>query len=294
MKSLAILIFLWFISGINSASAQFPNFPDSNAFWRMDVMDQPGLIYQFGYHLKAENNDTLINGIWYNSLWNGAEGEGGSFAGGFRENEVGQVFYYHPNSNTEYLLYDFNVETGDTVEVFTGDPASNVILEVLRIVSVTVLVNNNGTPYRQIGILPLWAISPGAGDSDEHWIEGVGGTSGLFGTTGLLSLSPNTYMGCMEHNDTLWPWGGPGSCNWTLGIHDVRDRFSSAASPNPSTGLFHLSQAPKQITVYNAQGKQLFRQHGNEVDLSAYPPGVYTAVVETKKGPSAQRLVVVR
>ncbi|MCO5275092.1 MAG: T9SS type A sorting domain-containing protein [Flavobacteriales bacterium] len=66
------------------------------------------------------------------------------------------------------------------------------------------------------------------------------------------------------------------------------------ATPNPSTGLFHLSQAAEQIIVYNAQGKLLFRQHGNEVDLSAYAPGVYTAVVQTAKGRSAMRLVVVR
>ena len=66
------------------------------------------------------------------------------------------------------------------------------------------------------------------------------------------------------------------------------------ATPNPSTGLFHLGQTARHITVYNTQGTLLFRTHGNEVDLGAYPPGVYSAVVETKKGPSAQRLVVVR
>ena len=80
----------------------------------------------------------------------------------------------------------------------------------------------------------------------------------------------------------------------TVNINRVADRTLPAATPNPSTGLFHLAQASAQITVYNAQGRLLFRQHGDEVDLSAYPPGVYTAVVQTAKGSSALRLVVMR
>ncbi len=98
----------------------------------------------------------------------------------------------------------------------------------------------------------------------------------------LLYVSPDApdTMPCEELPVTVSGYGG----------------FNSmlTATPNPSTGLFHLGQAAEQIIVYNAQGKLLFRQHGNEVDLSSYPPGVYTAVVQTAKGNSAQRLVVVR
>ena len=69
---------------------------------------------------------------------------------------------------------------------------------------------------------------------------------------------------------------------------------SLSVSPNPSTGLFTLGQAAEQISVYNAQGRLLFRQHDREVDLSAYPPGLYTAVVRTAQGVGSIRLMVQR
>jgi hypothetical protein len=277
-----------------TVSAQFPSFPDSNAFWMMYVLDQPGIIDEFGFHMKEMNHDTLLNGQWYNSLWHDAEGEGGDFAGGIRSVPQGRVYYFHPNTNAEYLLYDFGVDVGDTVEAFVGGPDDPIAsLELIHIVSIDSLVNENGTPFRQIGILPQWAFDSGE-LSSQSWTQGVGGTGGLFGTVGLLSLSPNTYLGCMEHNDSLWPGGVPGACTWTLGVHVEHGQVRASVTPNPSTGLFHFNQGSERITVFNAMGQLLFRTHGSTIDLGGYPPGIYTAVCQSAPGIATQRLVVVR
>jgi hypothetical protein len=162
--------------------------------------------------------------------------------------------------------------------------------------------------------------------------EGVHGGIAMFDSTGTLlenyfqgnGAGVWTYMGGTgaaiygimptgDGSDDYWIWGSyhgydDGTTNDTLQRMVSRLHGLSAGvaegpavpqanlqiSPNPSGGLFRISRAAEQISVYNAQGKLLFRQHGNEVDLSAYPPGVYTAVVQAAKGNSAQRLVVVR
>ncbi|MBZ0207355.1 MAG: T9SS type A sorting domain-containing protein, partial [Flavobacteriales bacterium] len=62
----------------------------------------------------------------------------------------------------------------------------------------------------------------------------------------------------------------------------------------PSTGIFTISQEAEQVSVYTAQGRLLFRQHGKDVDLSAYPPGLYHAVVRTAQGVGHVRLMVQR
>lgn len=108
--------------GLRPAVAQFPSFPDSNALWLMDMYGQSGFIEQFGYHLSATDHDTLVNGTWYSSLWAGTEGQGGAFTGGLREDLQNRIFYYHPNTSSEYLLYDFDPMIGETLHVWVGDP----------------------------------------------------------------------------------------------------------------------------------------------------------------------------
>ncbi|MDR2962298.1 MAG: T9SS type A sorting domain-containing protein [Bacteroidales bacterium] len=46
------------------------------------------------------------------------------------------------------------------------------------------------------------------------------------------------------------------------------------AYPNPTTGIVNVNKASK-IKVYNLQGTLLHKTFGTQVDLSAFPSGVY-------------------
>ena len=224
--------------------------------------------------------DTIIDGDQYVVL---------STTQLINDNGIGQV--YIRSDGETHLLYDFDVEVGDTVfDVYIME----MPLQDMRIISVdTILIT--GKYRKRIGIED---IDGSLSSETPYWIQGIGGTGGLTTTCNCI-YPPSPILVCMSANDTIqlgFDEGYPGHCFQigNIGMGEFNIANSPLATPNPSSGLFHLSQAPKQITVYNAQGKQLFRQHGNEVDLSAYPPGVYPAVVQTERGPSAQRLVVVR
>jgi hypothetical protein len=271
--------------------AQFPSFPDSNAVWLMDVYGQSGFIQQNGYHLRGANHDTLINGESYSSLWQGLEGQAGAFAGGLRKDGQERVYYFHPNSNSEHLLYDFNPIAGETMEVWIGShdqPAPTPVL--MHITSVTSMLNPNGTPYTEIGIINDIALSSGQG-SNHVWIEGVGGSGGLLSTWGS-DIAPlySVHLNCMQYNDSVWPAGLPGLCS-PMSVTEILNN-AVMLSPNPSFGRFTVT-FPELLTascfygVYDALGKLLVQQplqpgiSTAEIDLSRFGAGMYSIKVSS-------------
>ncbi len=289
------------------ASAQtsvYHPFPDSNAVWGM-VSGCSDMVLQCGNSIYIQNyfaGDTSIEGNTYKVVHEVVSQDAGGCCGppedlgpGFlRDDTVARKVYWRiPGMDADTLLFDFTLELGDTLGGLYGNTGlcAGGVFTVQSIDSVQVggsfrrRINFSGTdPCQQTSI-----------------IEGMGSTNGLT----ACYATPNTFsilLMCFTVNGELLymsPCGEPDlqACGEIPStITDTSHNLGAVrpATPNPSTGLFHLSQAAEQIIVYNAQGKLLFRQHGNEVDLSGYPPGVYTAVVQKAHGRSAQRLVVVR
>lgn len=283
MKHTLLLTFSCILISQSHLVAQFPAFPDSSAFWLMGVFDGPNQINSYGFHLKSTNHDTIIGGESFNSLWHGMEGQGVGFAGGIREID-NMVYYYHPNTDSTYLLYDFDPLIGDSLDIWnSGSDVPFSVTHRIYIESIDTFINNIGTTYKVIGILDQAAIQGSQGVSN-WWIQGVGGTGGLLSTSGSLTVSIYTTMACMSHNDSIWPSGAPGMCSTTLIIEE--ETIAWSATPNPSTGHFTFDstpeaagQQPKQIVVYDAFGREVLQTFGTSVDLSGEPEGVYVARV---------------
>ena len=225
--------------------------------WRTDEYDGPSFIGSYYNFMEQTVHDSLIHGEWFNLIWNGLEGQSTGLAGGLREDADQRIYFYHANTDSIYLLYDFDPEVGDSMEVWSGDPlASFPITQWMFIESIDYEVNSNGMMYKAIGIAREGLEGHGAIDS---WIQGVGGTGGLFTTIGSLSVSVYTVHGCMVANDTLWPWGTPGTCGPTGVVeHNMNDL---SIFPNPNNGRFTLllpdgTAAMASTILWNAQGKQ--------------------------------------
>jgi len=187
-------------------------------------------------------------------------------------------------------LYDFTVTVGDTLRGLyanTGLCAENVVT-VVSIDSVEV-----GNNYRRrINILNDQCFGPSI-------IEGIGSTTGLTSCY-IMNKSFGIILTCFTVNGELLyekPCGAPelAPCgDLPLGFHNGQYPAVYVVSPNPSTGVFHLGQAARQVAVYNAQGSLLFQAQGKELDLGSYPPGLYHAVVRTAQGVGHVRLMVQR
>lgn len=288
------------------ASAQtsvYHPFPDSNAVWGMGS----GCIFDMtcgtgAYTRDFYNGDTLFAGQEYKVIseqhmiisgssdcCNPDFGEGMCY---LREDTIQRMVYIRPlGMDSDIVLYDFTLGVGDTLKGYFADyDFCGMENETVHSID-SILI---GSTFRK-------RINFGSVDeyTDFSFIEGIGSTNGLkacfygFGEMGIslycFSVNGELLYVSPDAPDTM-------PCEELPVSNSDYVVFNAelTVTPNPSTGLFHLGQAAQQISVYNVQGILLFRTHGTEVDLSAYPPGVYTAVVETKKGRRVERLVVVR
>lgn len=262
------------------AQAQFPAFPDSNAVWRTDEYDGPNFLSSSYYHMEQANHDSLINGEWYSLVWHGLEGQDHSLVGGLREDSDRRVYFYHANTDSTYLLYDFDPAVGDSMEIWVGDPIgmSSPSTQWMYVDSIVLSSNNNGTTYKVIGIMSEAAILGEQGVVD-WWIEGVGGSGGLFTTIGSLSVSVYSVLGCMFADDTLWPLGTPGEC-WPTGIVDGEPLGGTARfHPTITADVLYFDKAPvpRSVEVFNTDGRLLYRTVVNRTILSVahLPQGSY-------------------
>ncbi len=298
------------------SSAQF--YPAATANW---------CIWDGGYPLGPNNSpnrhltmeedaDTLISGhsyqriVQYNYSDYNEPAVPWFYASTFyvRSGSSGKGFLYLPDSAAEYLTGDLSAIVDDTVHdvlVLYLDPSCGWDFQITDAIvdSIVMITHGEVTVQRHYVHTPCYSSTnfdfiP----SLSFWQAGYGASNGPFLTfSNLLALiGPACVVADGEFVYSAWsePQGMPGTpCNCPdvdLGVAEFNRDEAAYFSPNPSTGLFHINHTTRQVSIYNAQGRLLFQTHGPVVDLNAYPPGVYTAVVQTAKGSSALRLVVMR
>jgi hypothetical protein len=307
-KIITILLFTFTFSlSASFCKAQFNTyhqFPDSNAVWGEDSMNCScgDGCEEYGYNFIV-NGDTIVNGLtyhkvyqnagyWFNSCGGGpgysVYSYSNSFFGAYREDTMKHIYacctsYLHSHDS---LLYDFNLNVGDTLKQFTVREYSNSPpVTVFSIDSLLI-----GSNYRKQYNLAI------NGDTDS-WtepsiIEGIGSTEGLFDIisqpfevgSGLLCFSQN--------GKELWSMSSNDSCSLYYlgeGIPTIEKPSSTiSVSPNPSNGRFIVSFShPKRvsgsqtITIYNILGESVLKetlrstQGDNLIDMSNQPNGVY-------------------
>lgn len=251
-------------------------FPDSNAMWNILFIAN---CFEFGstqenYSIEI-SGDTLIDSLVYHKLSTpfleeisssdcGSSGSPG-FRGFIREDTVTRKVYYNPSGQNEYLLYDFNLEVGDTLEGWLA--SFNMPNTVQQIDSV--LVGNN---YRK-----RWRIND---CYSIDIIEGIGCTFGLIKeTVPCISDLPSYGLTCFkQEGETLYP-NTTTDCELITGIET--HQLNNLLYPNPATNTLTLNTDLKnaQLKVLNAQGQLVYQSaiinSQSAIDVSQLSPGIY-------------------
>jgi hypothetical protein len=268
------LCLLTFKVGKSQTNVYHP-FPDSAAMWNVHFLN-----FCFGptteeFHSILITGDTIINSQTYHKLnipaiqvltnscsiyttlgYNGA----------IREDSANKTVYIMaPSSTTEEVLYDFNLQVGDTVRGYFYNTISGNH-EVVQSID-SVLVGGN---YRK-----RWNINP---NYQVQFIEGVGSTYGLIETLpgGFVTDLPAISVICFsENNMTLYP-NNLGNCNLITSMESPENNPGiSKIFPNPfsdETTIYAdhiLSNAT--LTIYNTQGqvvKQIENITGRTITLN--------------------------
>ena len=171
--------------------------------WDPEGGDDPYMPYTFIYQLEE---DTTINDLTYQRLTGrfslSTMPSNKEYVAALRFAENKKVFVHY--DNTEYLLYDFGAQVGDTLEIFGGidhymdfKTITHVITEIdslddgrLQIYSNAIIQESEGydTPFERL--------------YPKIWIEGVGSKDGIVqnSATNRIGIGPCVLL-CAYHND---------------------------------------------------------------------------------------------
>lgn len=182
-----------------------------------------------GYGLTTEifqiEGDSIVDSKLYNKIWVSSDSlTTMHFQGLLREDS--NVVYYIPPDFGEGILYDFNLEIGDTTSVnniFCGDE-----LIPIHIIDIDTVEYFGESRKR-------WLIGEN-GNVEEIWIEGIGSLNGpLYTKYWYCIICPVWELLCYHKNNTLeYIMPGETDCYQnTVGIEESITKDEILIRPNP-------------------------------------------------------------
>ncbi|HKR07088.1 MAG TPA: T9SS type A sorting domain-containing protein [Bacteroidia bacterium] len=288
MKKLLLIVATLTTLTAKSQTSFYHPFPDSSAIWNYHFLNY---CFPFGtsdnYYSITISGDTVINSQVYHQLntpfllSTGTCGGGIStgYKGSVRQDTANKkVFYVPPSSSTEELLYDFNMQVGDTVKGFL----ESIAFPQDTVQSIdSVLV---GSDYRK-----RWNINQCYNIS---LIEGIGSTYGL------IELSPSCFPDWPEYSLTCFTQNGmtlyPDTNTICELITDVENIYPenhfTTIYPNPFSDKLNFTVNNKErseIILYDIASRKLLQQQFiNSVSLNTeqLSKGLYLYEVQDRNG----------
>jgi len=309
MKKVCGLVCMMWVAGAAQAQEDYHPFPTSNAEWR--VIAYNGLKYhetlyephnRFAYRMIEY--DTLIEGTIYSSImpiW--VDDKLGYCA--FRE-ENKRVYVYLPECG-EHLLYDFNLEVGDTI-FYTVSAVGDIDKGMYYgcngthyqvLVSTDSFELNTGEKRRRLH------LSGGGGNYGGNWIEGIGD----MGNLGVFNPFVNRYtwggdsfaFTCFSQNqESVYISPRCKNCDCKESPNNVINIISLGISifPNPTTGQLRITNyelSIKQVELYSIVGNLIQTVNVDtdeiEIDMENLQSGVYFVKVITDKEVITKKIV---
>jgi hypothetical protein len=299
MKKLLLIIILVFVTLFsNGQTSVYHPFPDSDAVWNIQLSMYCSPIYSYGEQYSITiTGDTLINSRTYhkltipnvvksyNTTYCGNTTSG--YRGAIRQDIANKkVFFVRPSDNLERLLYDFNMQVGDTVPWFEHIIKPDIVQSID-----SVLV---GGSYRK-----RWNINE---QYRISFIEGIGSTYGLIKQSpgsGFIGYFPDLSITCYSQNGiTLYP-NSSADCQLITYVNSP-DKIADQVKifPNPSNGFLTIgfdNADIKEIRLTDLFGKTIFQQKKDnqaKIYIDNLKSGTYILTIIDKDNKITNRKIV--
>ena len=256
-----LFIGILLIYGISNSQEYIPMLDDSNK-WSLDIYFCPFYPPEFPtwtvtYQFEIEGS-VEINGILYSQIYRDDD----IYCLLREENEV--VYKYIENTNSEVVLFDFNINIGTTINLYDNDDNYSFNcsgyylnsftdqLEVFEIETQFIAGAN-----RKV-IKFLDADFPQGGEI-LRWIEGIGTSAGLENPWEDIDITCGSKLACFETNGVSYFMYGATSCdNTTLSIDNQNTLKNIIVYPNPVYNIsilqFPLEAEIDQLIIYDVYG----------------------------------------
>lgn len=257
---------------VKAQSSVYHPFPTTNAQWvylYYDDFHQP----TGPYASYAITGDTIFSGINYKRI-TGCTSWGACNSGGVRDSN--KIIYFRPDTATiEYVLYDFNLNVGDTmVHPFGGMAGGN---DTITIMSVDSVQASDGYHRR------LWI------STWDRWIEGIGSMEYLFAPAGNAGVSGNDILVCMGTDSGFVYPLGLSSCFVSV-PEDSPLEYKISISPNPFTDKINITVKTNElleVSLYDVTSRKIFNQSfttSTTINTEQLAKGIYLYEVRNKDG----------
>lgn len=318
MKKITLFIFfLWQMDISMGQTNVYHPFPSDSAIWNVSYKDTWN--YDCREYSYSTSGDTIINSITYHKIrqqgqsflmktepccspllmcTNQITGNFNFYIGAIREDiPQKKVYLFRNTDSAEVLLYDFNLNVGDTIKGYFDEPYHYDNITIVAVDSTLI-----GTQYRK-----TWTIDPSCGWGTGQMayapkiIEGIGCTYGLLE---LPCIEENTrkHLTCFSHkNQTLYPtYNATSACTLLTSINE-KEGIENTLSifPNPSSGKFQLTFSNSKsgtIEVMDVLGNKILKSEikseSTEIDLSDEIPGIYFVRISDSKGNFTMKKIV--
>ena len=263
------------------------DFPESDAVWVNKITcHDPWSTYlcdaEF-YCLPGE--DTLIDGQNYSKLYR-CDDEVNMYQGSLRVDA--EVVYYIPvDSITEFVLYDFTLEEGDSISNFwmLDSPFYDTL-----IVSSTAIESFDGIDRKVINFE----------STGGRWVQGLGSDWGLLRELWHNISGYFVELQCMSVGDSsYYPLLSDEPCDMNFGS-DIGIRENELNSlkifPNPAQTTVEISGDFTEIQLSDLSGKIILKSSlevNSVLDIELLSPGIYWIQAVDKNGAKYQNKLIV-
>ena len=237
----------------------------------------------FTLEQESEMEDLAYRELRYDHL-----GNGNASTWGYMREENKRVFFREGSESPEYVMYDFNLQIGDSVLLFDyGDYAEYMKVTAIR---EDYLLFEPRTTYMlnyDFGMSPDYCYDDGL----DVWMEGIGSERGVvFKYEGLMG-SDELLLCYHEDYDLIY---GNGNCNQSnLSVEDDENEAENIAYPNPTSGLLNITMKDLlNAELFNAMGQRVLQSHETILDLNHLPSGIYFLKLINSRGEAVMQTVV--
>jgi hypothetical protein len=222
------------------------------------------------------------------------------YVGALRDDSINnRAFFVLPNTTNDSLLYDYNLNVGDTMKGYiTQYPYGISHLVVLSVDSV--LINGQ---YRK-----RWNFAPDSNPQHDstYIIEGIRSSSGLIEPLNTYAVDLTLrYLVCItDSKGTLFTSGYNSAygCNLiTVGIKEISNENDLISIfPNPAISEIQVignQSTVISIDIYNMLGEMVFPARITDnrspitINVSALPSGMYFLEIKSEKGVTVKKFI---
>lgn len=208
-----------------------------------------------------------------------------TYKGCVREDQDKKVYLHYWGD--DYLIYDFGVEVGDTIEIFDNSYPVETLVEATD----SIFINGS---YRKSILLNYLSLN----GVFERWIEGVGSNRGFLesGTAG--------YVGgwywclCMSQNgELIYMYPNYNACYLiSTGIDEINGN-ELEIYPNPTSHILTLKfpnpARIESISITDLKGQKIRNlEYSKEIDLTGIPSGIYLLKLNLDNGELMKKIVI--